>query len=695
MMYYIVFSNEDLYFNCSLINNITQCLKASNFCYVVEANVTYLSVENKIEGVILDEVNDVCMNLNFFTVCDQLYTEKSCKLGNCVWDPIYEQCFKWDSAPCSSYPKSICQWNHGCEIINQTKFLYLNQNYTLMNDVDTIQNDGRRIGTWLYEFGLIIDVLQIETDKEEYKFTKCTLKNRCEQIQIIDYNQADYECYISDLNCYFDIQEGKCKKLSAQTQCELIKWDSQCNSGTVSCIWINKQCQMYNKAAISCAQLDQSRCLNNENCYLQNFKCIPYLSCFDFSTKIGCDESSFFCYFDEFEKSCKQLTRNIQCKMIGAKNCKEFKYCNYNQNNNNCEEIHQDFYCQKFVKDDCPNKNNVQTIECLWNDNLQICNWNYQSQNCNTKTNINCDSLTCYYDDVLDKCSTINLNTPCEFLGQISCKQQNLCQWSKSRNQCLSIFDFNCEDLLTKFCLYSEKCFLEDQICKTRKQCKDNESIIDCQDDSNLNCYFDYNLKKCRRVTIYTACNLIFNKFQCNQAICSWVNNKCESIEKVSCKQIGIHNCIYSSKCLLQNNQCISLDICEENNGNSDGCEKDKNHCFYNTNTQICKHIDGTTDCNSLNGADNCNYAHCTLIHLENYKLQCIQYEYAECAWLSQEYCNFGQCTWDQNRCISYPINKFIENPEQDNQEQNQLIPDNIDSHNLLIFINLLIIILE
>lgn len=33
--------------------------------YIVEANVPYLSAENKNEGVILNEVNDVCMVINY------------------------------------------------------------------------------------------------------------------------------------------------------------------------------------------------------------------------------------------------------------------------------------------------------------------------------------------------------------------------------------------------------------------------------------------------------------------------------------------------------------------------------------------------------------------------------------------------------------------------------------------------------
>jgi len=28
----------------------------------------------------------------------------------------------------------------------------------VLNDVDTIQSDGRKNGTWLYEFGTIVDI---------------------------------------------------------------------------------------------------------------------------------------------------------------------------------------------------------------------------------------------------------------------------------------------------------------------------------------------------------------------------------------------------------------------------------------------------------------------------------------------------------------------------------------------------------
>ncbi|CAD8046264.1 unnamed protein product [Paramecium primaurelia] len=698
---YTVFSNENLTFNCSNITDITQCQKDSNFCYIVEANVPYLSAENKIEGVILDKVNDKCMNLNFFTVCDQLYTEKSCKLGTCLWDPIEERCYPWISAPCQSYPKEFCQWNPQCELLNHTQILYLNQNYTLMNNVDSYQQDGRKIGTWLYEFGQIINVIKSEVDQEEYIFTKCTQKIRCEFIQITNLNNADYECSISELNCYYDEQEGKCKKISALTQCELIKWESKCNSGTAPCIWINRKCQMYDNTMVSCSQLDQNRCLNNENCYLEESTCKSYLSCDDFKIKSSCDTSNFFCYFDEYEQQCKQLTKHIQCKKIGKQNCEIFKNCVFNEDAQLCEELLEDFYCQQFVQSDCINTN-AQSKDCIWNNNLQICNWNYATQNCYGKTADNCDTLDCYYDEVMNQCSIIQRNTNCEFLGQNACnneniKKQNMCQWSNIRNLCLSIFDFGCEDLNQDFCKLNHKCYIVQNKCNTRKQCKDNTSIIECQQDTQQYCYFDYDQQACRRVTTQTLCNLIFREDSCKQAICSWQKGKCESVENVSCSQLEIKNCKFSSKCLLQNNQCIPLDICETNNGNKSTCNSDPHHCFYNTDTQKCKSIDGNTNCSSIYGADNCIYGPCTLLRLANNKLQCIKYEYADCALLKKEQCNFGQCAWNVTQCVPYPV--ILEDQPNDNPD---VKPDESGSVQvgdyskyLHILLNLLIIILD
>ncbi|CAK72225.1 unnamed protein product (macronuclear) [Paramecium tetraurelia] len=664
--------------------------------YVLEANVPYLSAENKESGVVIDKVNDRCMNLNFFTVCEQLNTEQSCKLGSCLWDPIEERCYEWHQAPCQSYPKALCQWNYQCELVNQTQVLYLNQNYTLMNEVDSNQQDGRNVGSWLYEFGLIVGVIKSEKDKEEYNFTKCTLKARCEFIQIINYNNAHFECGISDLNCYYDEQEGKCKKISAKTACELIRQVEKCNSGTAPCIWIDQKCQMFNDAVVSCTALDQNRCLNNENCYLEDTKCMSYLSCSDYKAKIKCDESTFFCYFDEYEQSCKQLTKHIQCKQIGKKRCSQFKNCKFNEDTQICEEILQDFYCQKFAHSNC--KDN---IDCDWDDNLQICNWKYSTQNCDGKTADSCDTLDCYFDEVMNQCSTIKTNTNCEFLGQNACSNQkiikdNMCQWSETRSLCLAIFDFSCEDLNKDFCKLNQKCFIVQNKCQTRKQCKDNASKSECEQDATQSCYFDSDQQICRRVTSQTACKDILREDSCKKAICSWQDGYCVSIENVTCLKLETKNCMYSSKCQLQNDKCIPLDICETNNGDSQTCNSDPNHCFYNSNSKICKSIDGTSDCSLLYGADNCFYGPCTLLKLANKKLQCIQFEYAGCTLLTKEYCHFGQCAWNETQCVSYPV--VIEDEPQDNPDakpDETEHPQAVNSTYLHILLNLLVIILE
>ncbi|CAD8148749.1 unnamed protein product [Paramecium pentaurelia] len=642
---------------CSEVSDIGLCLKTSNFCYIVEANVPYLSANNPIEGVVLDQVNDRCMSLNYFTRCDQLITKESCKLGSCLWDPINVECYEWDQAPCQSYSKQICQWNSQCELVNFTQTLDLITNYTLMNNVDNLQRDGRAIGTWLYEFGQIIQILDKQQYQETYLFTKCQLKNLCELIQITDVSSGIALCHESELGCYFDAQYKMCRTISHTTNCADIKWTSRCESGAAPCIWLGVKCVQYNDPDVPCSFLSTTTCLNNEKCYLEGANCKSYLRCSDFKTKETCDnDHGFKCYFDDYENKCKLLTTNVPCKKRGQNNCEWLGTCE--KIDNKCQVKLPDYICQSYSQIDC--ESDIAPSQCDWDDNLQICKYEY-AYDCSIQTSLDCDKTgNCYNDKVLNLCTVIQPNTKCELLGQISCQKKinqtnNLCQWSTTRNLCISIFDFACEDLTIEFCTYREKCFKTGNMCKTRKQCQDNIQIVDCWDEQSQFCYYNFDQQICTRVTTYSPCEQIFREASCNQAICAWYNGQCQKLENVSCSELTIQNCKYSSQCQYYNSECIPLDQCGLNNENQDACELDSHHCIYNSETKKCSQIDGLSDCTSIVGADNCNYGACVLQPGLNKKLQCVEYENSDCSFLKQEYCNFGQCTWNVTQCVQYP----------------------------------------
>ncbi|CAD8048550.1 unnamed protein product [Paramecium sonneborni] len=659
---------------CSEVADIGLCLKTSNFCYILEANVPYLSADNQKDGVVLDKVNDKCMSLNFYTRCDQLVTKESCKLGSCLWDPMNYECYEWDQAPCQSYSNSICQWNPNCELVNQTQTLDLLTNFTLMNNVDNYQKDGRIKGTWLYEFGQIISVQEQQKDQETYLFTKCQLKNQCELIQIIDASSGIFQCHESELGCYFDAQQSKCITISHTTNCADIKWKSRCESGAAPCIWLGIKCVEYNDPDIPCSYLGTTLCLNNEKCYLEGANCKSYLRCNDFKTKQSCDnDHGFKCYFDDYENQCKLLTTSIPCKQRGINNCDWLGTCEWNNNNDNskCQGKLLDYYCQSYSQSECIS-DTASPPQCDWDQNLQICYWKF-AYDCPKMTYLECDkSGTCFYDYVLNQCQVIQATTKCELMGQISCslksnQLKNLCQWSTTRNLCISIFDFACEDLLVDFCTYREKCYKSGNMCKTRKQCHDNIQIVDCWDDQTQSCYYDFDQQICRRITAYSPCEQIFRENSCNQAICAWLNGQCLNLEDVSCSELTLQNCKYSSQCQYFNSECIPLDQCGVNDGNQETCILDSHHCYYNPETKKCIQIDGQSECKFIVGADNCNYGACVLQPGLNKKLQCIEYENADCSFLKKEYCNFGQCTWNVTQCVSYPYKiqnvTIIDNP--------------------------------
>ncbi|CAD8141985.1 unnamed protein product [Paramecium octaurelia] len=643
---------------CSEVTDIGLCLKTSNFCYILEADVPYLSADNPNSGVVLDQVNDRCMSLNYFTRCDQLITKESCKLGSCLWDPINVECYEWDLAPCESYSKQICQWNSQCELVNLTQTLDLLTDYTMMNSADNSQRDGRALGTWLYEFGQIIQVLEKQKDQETYLFTKCQLKNLCELIQITDASQGITICHESELGCYFDSQYKMCRTISHTTSCADIKWKSRCESGASPCVWLGVKCVQYNDPDVPCSFLSTTACLNNEKCYLEGANCKSYLRCSDYKLKTTCDgDHGFKCYFDDYENQCKLLTTDIPCKKRGQNNCNWLGMCE--SIDNKCQVKLPDFYCQSYSQTDCES-DTASPAECKWDGNLQLCKAAL-AYDCQSQTSQDCDKTgNCFFDVVLNQCTVIQRNTKCELLGQISCQKKinqtnNLCQWSTTRNLCISIFDLACEDIQAEFCQNREKCFKTGNVCQTRKQCQDNIQIVDCWDDASQFCYFNFDLQICTRVTTYSPCEQIFREASCNQAICAWQNGKCLKLENVSCSELTVQNCKYSSQCQYYNSECIPLDQCGLNDGNQDACELDSHHCLYNSETMKCSQIDGSSDCSSIIGADNCNYGACVLQPGQNRKLQCVEYQNADCSYLKQEYCNFGQCTWNVSQCVSYP----------------------------------------